>query len=400
MKKIINLIFLLILSVAVSGQQVVDYLLKARAAESEGRPEIAIGYLNKAVEEMKDSRLYTERAAANILKGDYSDAINDYNNANKLSPNSGDYGLARIYAIKGDAKTALYHLELSMKSAYRKKEKEIMLDPAFTGIENRPEWRLFWQKDWYSDVEEGIAEIEYSLTLHKTDESAAILSELKKEYPGNDELIYADALISLSSGKNQDAVNKLTVLLKSNPGNEKYLRLLAKAQFSGSNPSGASITYSQLIDADVADAELFVLRAGCYMKTGENDKALSDLRKYLIYYPADKTALSMAGKAESASGDNLNALKYFSENLKLHPNDAECYIDRANSYFVSKSWEWAINDYAMSLDLNPGNPDAWLNKGISLLNSGKSDDACHDFRKSFSMGNKKASEYISKFCIK
>ncbi|MBK7132348.1 MAG: hypothetical protein IPH69_05835 [Bacteroidales bacterium] len=400
MKKIINLIFLLILSVAVSGQQVVDYLLKARAAESEGRPEIAIGYLNKAVEEMKDSRLYTERAAANILKGDYSDAINDYNNANKLSPNSGDYGLARIYAIKGDAKTALYHLELSMKSAYRKKEKEIMLDPAFTGIENRPEWRLFWQKDWYSDVEEGIAEIEYSLTLHKTDESAAILSELKKEYPGNDELIYADALISLSSGKNQDAVNKLTVLLKSNPGNEKYLRLLAKAQFSGSNPSGASITYSQLIDAGVADAELFVMRAGCYMKTGENDKALSDLRKYLIYYPADKTALSMAGKAESASGDNLNALKYFSENLKLHPNDAECYIDRANSYFVSKSWEWAINDYAMSLDLNPGNPDAWLNKGISLLNSGKSDDACHDFRKSFSMGNKKASEYISKFCIK
>jgi Flp pilus assembly protein TadD len=275
-----------------------------------------------------------------------------------------------------------------------------MLDPAFAGIENRPEWRLFWQKDWYSGIDKGIAEIEYSLTLGKTDESAALLSELKKEYPGNDELVYTDALINLSAGRNSDAVNKLTILLKENPGNDKYLRLLAKAQYADSNPAGASVSYSQLIDAGIADAELFLLRAGCYMKTGENDKALADISRYLIYYPDDKAALSMAGKTESASGDNLNALKYFSENLKFHPNDAECYIDRANSYFVSKSWEWAINDYAMSLDLNPGNSDAWLNKGISLLNSGKSDDACHDFRKSFSMGNKRASEYISRNCIK
>jgi len=400
MKKIINLLFLLFLSVAVNGQQVVDYLLKARAAEDVGRPDIALDHLNKAVAEIKDSRLFTERAAANILKGDYSEAILDYNNANKLTPNSGDYGLARVYAIKGDAKTALYHLGISMKSSFRKSEKDIMLDPAFAGIENRPEWRLFWQKDWYSGIEKGMAEIEYSLSLRKTEEAAALLSVLKKEYPGNDDLIYIDALISHSAGRNSDAVNKITVLVRDNPGNEKYLRLLAKARYADSNHAGASVSYSQLIDAGVADAELFILRAGCYMKTGENDKALADIRRYLIYYPADRTALSMAGKTESASGDNLNALKYFSENLKLHPNDAECYIDRANAYFVSKSWEWAINDYAMSLDLNPGNSDAWLNKGISLLNSGKPDDACHDFRKSFSMGNKRASEYISRNCIK
>lgn len=400
MKKILNLLLLLLLSSAVSSQQVVDYLLKARAAEKEGKPDIAIGILNKAIADIKDDRLHTERAAANILKGDYSGAINDYNNANKLTPTSGDYGLARIYAIKGDAKTALYHLEISMKSLFRKSEKEIMLDPAFGAIENRPEWRVFWQKVWYTEIEKGINEIEYYISVQKADESLAILSELKRNYAGNDELIYADALISISAGRYPDAVNKLTVLLKEEPKNEKYLRQLAKAQSAGSNPAGASVSYSQLIEYGIADAELFVMRAGCYMRTGENDKALADIEKYLVYYPADKTALSMAGKAESASGDNLNALRYFSENLRLHPNDAECYVDRANSYFVSKSWDWAIQDYAMSLDLNPGNSDAWLNKGLSLFNSGKADDACHDFRKAFSMGNKRASEYISRNCIK
>jgi len=358
MKKIINLLLLLILSSAVYSQEVVDYLLKAKAAQKEGKPDIAIGILNEAVAEIKDDRLHTERAAANILKGDYSGAVNDYNNANKLTPSSGDYGLARIYAMKGDAKTALYHLEISMKSSFRKKEKEIMLDPAFTSIENRPEWRQFWQKEWYPEIEKGVDEIEYYLSVSKTDESLAILSELKRNYPGNDELIYAEAFISLSASNNSDAVNKLTVLLKEDPKNEKYLRLLAKAQFAGSNPAGASVSYSLLIESGIADAELFVMRAGCFMRTGENEKALADIEKFLHYFPEDKTALRMAGKTEAASGDNLNALKYFSENLKLHPNDAECYVDRANSYFVSKSWEWAIQDYAMSLDLNPGNSDA------------------------------------------
>ncbi len=67
---------------------------------------------------------------------------------------------------------------------------------------------------------------------------------------------------------------------------------------------------------------------------------------------------------------------------------------------ASKSWDWAAKDYSMALDLKPDISDAWLNKGIALLNSGRTDDACHDFRKSFNLGNKKATEYISRYCIK
>ncbi len=183
-------------------------------------------------------------------------------------------------------------------------------------------------------------------------------------------------------------------------GGEKYLRLLAKAQEGMSNPSGASLTYTQLLNSGVADAQLLLLRAECYRKTGETVKALKDLEKYLDFYPENKSALSLAGRVEAMGGDNLKALQYYSKNLELHPNSPECYVDRANAYFVSSSWNWAIKDYSMALDLSPDNSDAWLNKGISLLRSGKTDDACHDFRKSFSLGNKRASEYISRECIK
>jgi len=189
-------------------------------------------------------------------------------------------------------------------------------------------------------------------------------------------------------------------LNNTNPGNEKYLRLTAKAQAGASDPAGASATYTELLNSGVADAELLMMRAECYRKTGETNKALDDIKRYLEIYPENRSALSLAGKVEARSGDNLQAIQYFSENLKIHPNDPECYVDRADAYFVSKSWNMAINDYSMSLDLKPGNSDVWLNKGIALLNSGKVEDACHDFRRSFSMGNKRVTEYISKYCIK
>jgi tetratricopeptide (TPR) repeat protein len=400
MKKIITLVWILILTGTVFGQQTVDYILKARALTEAGKPDLAINLLTGAIAETRESRLYKERAEANIIKRDYSGAISDFNEANKITPFSGEYGLSRIYALKGDAATALYHLEMNLNSYYRKGEKEIMLDPAFGPIENRSEWRQFWKKEWYSITEKSISEIEYYNSAGKIDESKTILNELKKSYQSNDDILYAEALINLSSGKYTEVIKSISGLIALNPENEKYLRILAKAQTGALNPAGASVTYSQLLGSGIADAEILMLRADCYSKTGETDKALVDIEKYLEIYPDNKAAISLAGKIETVSDDNLKALEYFSKNLKLHPNDPDCYIDRANAYFVSKSWDWAIKDYSMSLDLKPGNSDIWLNKGISLLNSGRLEDACHDFRKSLRLGNKRVVDYISRECIK
>jgi tetratricopeptide (TPR) repeat protein len=399
-KKTGILVSALLFSGIISGQTVFDLLLTAKALDKSGKPDQAIEILSVALKDQQDSRLFLERAEANFIKGNYSAALSDYNSANNLVKFSGEFGLARTYAMKGDAATSLYHLELNLKSQLKRSEKEIMLDPVFTRIENRPEWRLFWKQEWYSAADKSISEIEYFLSAGKGNEAGEALSELQKNYPGNENILYGSALINLSSGKYADAIKKLTGLLAGNPENEKYLRALARAQTGASNPAGASATYSTMISLEIPDADLFMLRAECYKKTGETEKAMADLQKYLSIYPENKDAISMAGKTEASSGNNLKALEYFSQNLKLHPNDAGCYIDRANSYFLSKSWDWAVKDYSMSLDLDPENSETWLNKGIALLNSGRTEDACHDLRMSLSLGNKRAVDYISRNCIK
>jgi tetratricopeptide (TPR) repeat protein len=400
MKKIAALFLTIFIGAALCGQTTVDYILKAKALIEEGNAVQASGLLAGAIAENKDSRLYLMRAEAKMLTGDLSGAISDFNAANTITAGSGEYGLARVYSIKGDPPTSVYHLEINLGSSLRKQEKEILLDPAFGNVENSTEWRRLWKKEWYSKSEKVLSEIEYYTTAGKIDESKALLNEIRSEFPGSDDAVYAEAIINVASGKYSDASVIAERLAAAHPDSEKYLRLLAKSQTLDSNPSGALVTCTRLLELGVADAQLYLFRAECYRKTGEIEKAQADVEKYLELYPADKNALSMAGKLKAASGDNLKAIEFFSGNIKLHPGDPECYIDRANSYFIAKSWQWAADDYGMALDLKPGNADAWLNKGIALLNSGNKEDACHDFTRAMSLGNKKASDYISRNCIR
>ncbi|NSW95552.1 MAG: tetratricopeptide repeat protein [Bacteroidales bacterium] len=400
MKKILILTAIVCMTAGAAGQTQFDRLLKAKAFIEAGKPDDAVNLLTEALKVTQESRLYLERAEAFIQTGDYSKAIDDLNNSNLIVPGSGEYQLARIFALKRNIPEALGHLEKHLSSNFKKSEKEILLDPAFSLIENSQEWKLFWKKERYLELEKGISEFEFYIKAGKTDEAREVLTELSGRYRDKDEIKFAEATIKLVSSNYPEAIRIMNELLKSNENNESYLRLLGKAYEGSGNYSGASDIYSRLISMEVPDASLYLMRAESYRRTGELNRALADVEKYIDLYPEDKEGLRLAGKIFSASGDNLRALEYFSRNLQLHPNDPGCYTDRADTYFLSKSWEWAVKDYSMALDLDPGNMNAWLNKGISLINTGKAGDACFDFRKSFSLGNKRAAEYISRYCIK
>jgi tetratricopeptide (TPR) repeat protein len=400
MKTKLVIIFIALCPLIIQAQNIADDLLKAKAMMDHGDNTSAVSLLSASLLKSSNSRILLLRGDAFTASGKYNEAISDYTAAGSIEPGSGDYGISRIFSLKGDVKTSLIHLERNLGSSFRKSEKEIMLDPAFAVIENTSEWRLFWKKERYSVPEEKLSEIEYSIAAGKRNDASELLTELTGSWPNDNHTVYAKALLDIYDKRYAEGITALTGLLSDEKENQSYMKLLAKAQMESGNPAGASLTYGNMIVNGAADARLFYQRAECYRKTGEYDKALADLGRYLELYPENREALSLAGKTAAESGDNLRAIGYFSENLKRHPNDPACYIDRANSYFVSRTWKNAIADFTMALDLSPNDSDVWLNKGIAQLNSGSSEDACHDFRKALSLGNKKAASYISKNCIK
>ena len=127
-----------LLSGIITGQAAFDCLLKAKALSEEGKNDQAISILSSALEISKEGRLFAERANAELNLGNYKEAISDYTSASRFDNLSGEYGLARTYALMGDAANSTLHLEKNIKSAFRKSEKEIMLDPAFGKIESKP----------------------------------------------------------------------------------------------------------------------------------------------------------------------------------------------------------------------------------------------------------------------
>lgn len=399
MNSFFSILALSVLPSLVLSQDPYELLLRSKALTASGKSLQAVEILSSSAFLPDDVRMLTARADARLMNGDISGAIEDYTSAGKIRKNYGEYGLARCYARKGDPATSLYHLEACLRSEYRRSEKDILLDPAFEKIGNSPEWRMFWKKEWFSSLERQMSEIEYLARSGKTGEASALLQEIESNYNGS-EVNYARALVNISSGKFLEAAALLSGLVSRDPGNEKYLRALASAQSSASNYAGASASYTRLIDAETVDPELFLLRAECFFATGEYQKASIDVKKYLSFNPDSRKALSLAGKISTASGNNLEAISYYTENIRLNPGNPGCYIERADSYFISKSWQWAVNDYSMSLDLDPSNSDAWLNKGLALINQGRPEDGCHDLQKSFALGNKRAAEYISRYCIK
>lgn len=399
-KKILVSSLCAFLALDVFSQGISDNMMKAEALLLSGKTDDAITLLSEAISVKVDHRLYLKRAEAHLMKADYSGAINDFNEANKLSPSCGEFGLARVYALKGDVQTSLYHLENNLKSELKKSEKYILLDPSFRKVENSKEWRAFWRTERYSGLEKKVSELEFYTSTGKSEDALFILNEIRSGYPYSDEVPYSEALYFVSIGRYSEALKKIVPLAEKHQGNERFLRLLARAQEGISNSAGASSTYTRLLDSGISDAGVLISRAKSYQATGEDDKALADIEQYLSIYPGDVEALRIAGKLHTKTGDNLRAIQTFSENIKLHPGNAELYADRAGSYLVAKSWEWAVNDYSMSLDLRPDNHEVWLNKGIALLNLGRTTEACHDFRKALSLGNRRASELISRNCIK
>ena len=396
----ILLLFIVLQGSIVSAQDINEYLTRAAAFKDRALYPDAIALYTEAIGKSDDYRLFKGRAEAFLLTGDIDAAVSDYIMANKLKPGSGYLGLARSYAISNDTEKAIGNLQNHLRSDFRLPRKEILLDAYFSSLEETPEWRQLWKNKWYNQLEEAVAEVEYYINAGKIKQAEDILSGVENMYHEQDRILYLKALISSAGNENKRALEYLNEAVAENDAEYSTWKLYIEQLAETGNSLGAANECDRALGHFPEQTELIFMKAENLRKANDRDRALEAAEEYLGLYPEDEHSNRLAGLIAGEKGEYNKALRYFSTNIENNPGTAQCFNDRADIYLKIKSWDAAVYDYSMSLDLWPRNGDVYYSKGIALLNSGKTEEACHDFRMAMRYGNRKASGMISKYCIR
>jgi len=76
----------------------------------------------------------------------------------------------------------------------------------------------------------------------------------------------------------------------------------------------------------------------------------------------------------------------------------EAFELRGDIYMNTKTYEFAIRDYSMFLDIEPYNATIYNKKGMARYNLGDREGACSDWDKAKRYGSYDAVKNLEKYC--
>jgi tetratricopeptide (TPR) repeat protein len=117
----------------------------------------------------------------------------------------------------------------------------------------------------------------------------------------------------------------------------------------------AEADLSSAINVQPFDPKTLADRGYFYIRQKRTSEALDDFVKGTRVAPTDPMFAYGAGRALTASGDFVNATKFYAEAIKLSPRDGKLYLARAESLVRQKRMPDALSDYNRAFALGIGN---------------------------------------------
>jgi len=84
-------------------------------------------------------------------------------------------------------------------------------------------------------------------------------------------------------------------------------------------------------------------------------------------------------------GKYEEAIQIFTEAIKVNPQNAVLYLQRADTYRMAKKSDLAISDYSQALSMSPKVPGAYYARGLAYGGKGSYNEAIQDFSQVIAM---------------
>lgn len=217
-------------------------------------------------------------------------------------------------------------------------------------------YNLSAKKDYYELVDSA----ENNIKIQKWDRAELFLKEVLKNYPddNNNSLIISNlATVQRYQGKYQEAINNYTFAINMTPNAVTLLKNRASLYLDIDSVTDALEDFERILLLDEKDEETRYYHGILSIRVGDMDAAKKDFDYILFYNPSSGLGREGLALWFKKRGDNIEAIKYYSEIIKQHPS-AIRLSNRAECYLSLKRLNDAESDIRKALEMAP--EDAYL----------------------------------------
>ena len=128
----------------------------------------------------------------------------------------------------------------------------------------------------------------------------------------------------------------------------------------------------------------------------DNDKTIAELTQAIKLNPNNALAYYNRAKAFVKRGDYNNAIADHTKIIELDPNDASAYFLRGISYCEKGDYDNGIADLNKTIELDSNHAEAYFNRGTARYLKGDYDNAITDYNKAIELDPNHAKAYYNR----
>jgi tetratricopeptide (TPR) repeat protein len=389
---------LLLLSTSVLSQSSEDTRIDAFGKYESAAYREAVVAFNKLLTDNSTNNQQIElfKGISEYKISDYYTAISDLKLSEVKYPES-DLWLARTYAAMSDKLNTIFYIEKYLRRDSDAYPEKINKDSVFRFLHSTNEWLELWQKDWLSESQKARNDAAYFCGKNNFRQAHQIIDNELLKNGSNLQLMAFKSEVYEEEGNTELALNEINKVLEKEPDNSIFLKQRAGYLNKLGKFSDAVNDLSRVLKKAPEDFDARYQRAGAAVGAQQLDLARADIQLYLKYFNTEN-AFFLAGQIYYASGNYLTALKYFNRIMDRKNPDVRYYRARGMTYYQTNTFDLAVYDLSMSLDLEPNNAEANLYLGLAEYYNGNTKSACYYWKRANNLGELKALNYLQKYC--
>jgi len=251
------------------------------------------------------------------------------------------------------------------------------------------------------------------------------LSNVIRIDPGRAEAYYRRAMVYSDLGYHRDyCLRDLSEAITLDSKQSRYYVERARIRASSINTYNGNREYDLAIDdinraiaVEPRNGRLYYLRAGYKLKLEERDQALQDYSSAIELVPDNARFYSDRGLLYLVLENYEKSALDYRKAISLDPENPEYYRNLAHAFYNYGNFRSSINAFSESINLlikkirdNSSKEEmakitdelkeVYLMRGSAFANMGREGEACDDFGRSRELGERRALNYMRKYCGK